>query len=116
MHEYYLAVLLFDCFTFSLLTCKGKTRHIYLCLLSFSLFSTVPRVACIGQGEVALFSRLFEARPSDPLRREIFRQQPVGTSWFSPSTVPSVAPLAIPPGKQDPVGPLPVTCKRRKRR
>ena len=82
-------------------------------LFLFLSHYTVPRAACLGESG-ALFSRPFESRPSDPLRREIFRQQAVGggSCWFAPSAVPSEAPLVLAPSHQASAGPIPA-CKRR---
>ena len=104
-----------------------SVRHIYikvlrgihviiLCTLSV-LVSPVKRAACLGK-EVALFSRPFEARPTDPLRREVFRQQAQAghSSWFSPASVPLEAALELVPALQAPAGPLPVLKRRRRRR
>ena len=88
-----------------------------LCTLSVLVIPTVPRAACLGAG-VALFSRPFEARPTDPLRREVFRQQARAgcASWFSPASVPAEAPLELAPARQVSAGPLPDPKWRRRRR
>ena len=58
---------------------------------------------------MALFSLPFEARPADPVRLEVFRQQAIAgsASWFPPSAVPSGAPLALTPARQSSAGTLP---------
>ena len=66
---------------------------------------------------VALFSKPFESRPSDPLRREIFRQQAASgsLSWFAPSGIPYEVPLALAPSHEVSVGPVPVPKEKRAR-
>ena len=83
----------------------------------FFSFLLAPRAACLGQG-VALFRLPFEARPVDPIRREVFRQaslQPSSTSstWFTPEQV-HVPSTPLSPVRQRPVGPLPKTKRRRR--
>ena len=81
---------------------------------TFVLFSlTAPRVACLGE-EVALFSLPFEARPTDPIRREAFRQTQSESGWFSPSVVPALVPPELAPSRQAPAGPVPKVKRRRK--
>ena len=82
--------------------------------ISFSLSSyTAPRVACLG-GEVALFSRPFEACPTDPVRREVYKHQSgASTPWFSPEAVP-VSASSLRPSHQWPAGPIP-RAKRARR-
>ena len=73
-----------------------------------------PMVSSVGR-EVALFSLPFEARPTDPLRREVFRQQPAGqSSWFAPVSVPQVTPQALTPSHLQSSGPLPQPKRRRR--
>ena len=83
-----------------------RHREVLMTGIPFSLFFTAPMVACLG-GKVALFSRPFEARPTDSVRREVFRQQSkAATSWFSPDAVPAAG-TPLGPVYQRPAGPLP---------
>ena len=63
---------------------------------------------------MALFSLPFEARPTDPVRREVFCQQALAgsASWFSPSVVPLEVPLALMPARQGSAGSLPPSKRR----
>ena len=75
--------------------------------VSVLLALTALRAVCLG-GEVALFSLLFEARPVDSIRREVFRQRVTGghtTSWFAPASVPLEAPRDFIPSRQASSGP-----------
>ena len=76
----------------------------------------VPKVVTLGQ-EVAPFSLPPEARPTDPVRREVFRQQAIArTPWFEPSQVPlDIGALPL-PGPAHTAGPLPQPAKKRCRR
>ena len=78
---------------------------------------TVPRAAYLGTEGVALFSLPFEARPVDPVRRELYRQLPTSSrsGWFAPETA-AVRVEALPKGRQSPEGGVPPPKKRRGRR
>ena len=93
----------------------GYTNRLYSPCSVLS-HSTVPKVACLGE-RVALFKKPFEARPSDPLRKEVFRQQAAHRShWFAPSTIPSGVPAGTTPALQTSVGPVPGPRGKRRRR
>ena len=94
--------------------------YISLCVLMLGLPSlfltpTVPRAGCLGES-VALFSLPFEARPVDPVRREVFRQQVAGhyPPWFAPSSVPSEVPRPLAQCTQPSAGPRPLVKRRRR--
>ena len=89
--------------------------HIANMRLSVLLTLTVPKVVTLGE-KVAPFSLPPEARPTDPVRREVFRQQAAGhhSSWFALSAVPLEAPQDLVPSLQESAGLLPVhkRCRR----
>ena len=84
--------------------------------LSVLLTLTVPKVVTLGE-KVAPFSLPPEARPADPVRREVFRQQAVArTAWFEPQQVPlTIGPLPLPCPSHS-AGPVPEPAKKRRRR
>ena len=90
-------------------------NDVLLHLFSSALVThTVPRTACLGT-EVALFSLPFEARPVDPIRREVFWQQAAqgSTCWFSPSTIPPPqVPHVLTPARQISAGAIPPAKRR----
>ena len=68
--------------------------------MSYLLSPTAPtpRTQCVGS-QVARFARPFEARPVDPVRREVFRQlvenprTAASSGWIAPSeTLPKTLP------------------------
>ena len=80
----------------------------------FCLF-VASRTACLGE-EAAFFSRPFEARPADPVRREVFRQAGPGTpgAWFAPEAVLQHTPPRLAAGREPSQGPVPRVKRRRR--
>ena len=76
----------------------------------------VPKVVTLGQ-EVAPFSLPPEARPTDPIRREVYRQQAITrTAWFEPLQVPSDLGALPLPSPAHSAGPVPQPARKRCRR
>ena len=90
--------------------------HIANMRLSVLLTLTVPKVVTLGE-KVAPFSLPPEARPTDPVRKEVFRQQAVAkTAWFEPQQVTlEVGPLPLPNPTLS-AGPIPEPALKRRRR
>ena len=90
----------------------------------WALLSQCPapalRTQCLG-GQVARFSRPFEARPTDPVRRELYRQlaekpSTAATSgWFAPSGALASTPPPLGPGTEE-CASRTLPTKKRKRR
>ena len=65
-----------------------------------------PRSRCIGS-QVARFPRLFESRPVDPIRREVFRQLAASSGssstsgWVAPITTLPVSPPPLARGTEE---------------
>ena len=91
-------------------------------MLLFLLSPTAPalRTQCLG-GQVARFSRPFEARPTDPVRRELYRQlaekpsTAVTSGWCAPSRVLVSTPPPLGPDTEECAG-RKLPTKKRKRR
>ena len=81
-----------------------------------SLLPPVPKVVTLGK-RVAPFSLPPEARPTDPVRRELFRQQASKQSaWFAPNQASlDIGPLPLPYPSSN-AGPLPLPAPKRRRR
>ena len=88
------------------------------------LSPTAPalRTKCLG-GQVARFSKPFEARPVDPVRREVFRQlaKNPGTAatsgWIAPTEGLASTPPPLEPGPEECAGQaLPKKVKRKRKR
>ena len=64
---------------------------------------SAPRTRCIGS-QVARFAGPFESRPTDPIRREVFRQLAVNSSsasssgWVAPTATLTVTPPPLEKG------------------
>ena len=88
---------------------------LHLLILGILFFSSsASRAACLGP-EVALFRKPFESRPTDPIRREVFRQQPAnGSTWFTPGPAPRVRATPLPRATEASVGPIPKVKRRRR--
>ena len=90
----------------------------------WALLSQCPapalRTQCLG-GQVARFSRPFEARPTDPVRRELYRQlaekpSTAATSgWCAPSRALASTPPPLGPGTEECAGRTLPTKKRKRR-
>ena len=90
----------------------------------WALLSQCPapalRTQCLG-GQVARFRRPFEARPTDPVRLELYRQlaekpSTAATSgWCAPSRALASTPLPLGPGTEECAG-RKLPTKKRKRR
>ena len=72
------------------------------------LSPTAPalRTQCLG-GQVARFLKPFEARPTDPVRRELYRQlaekprTAAATGWVAPSEALASTPPPLGPGTEE---------------
>ena len=72
------------------------------------LSPTAPalRTQCLG-GQVARFLKPFEARPTDPVRRELYRQlaekpcTAVNSGWVAPSEALAFTPPPLGPGTEE---------------
>ena len=77
----------------------------------FPVFLTGPRVRIVGE-DCAYFSLPFEARPADPIRREVTRLYALsGQVWNAPVTIPARS-LALLPLVEKSEGPLPIPPRR----
>ena len=95
---------------------KGETGS------PFSCPAPAPRTKCIG-GQVARFWRPFEARPVDPVRREVFRQlveepSTAATSgWIAPTEALASTPPPLVPGTEECASrTLPKKVRRKRKR
>ena len=76
------------------------------CPYLLSPTAPAPRTRCIGS-QVARFARPFESRPTDPVRREVYRQLAAnsGTAstsgWVAPSTTLPVTPPPLERGTEE---------------
>ena len=76
------------------------------CPYLLSPTAPAPRSRCIGS-QVARFARPFESRPTDPVRREVYRQLAAnsGTAstsgWVAPSTTLPVTPPPLERGTEE---------------
>ena len=77
-----------------------------------SLFLAL-RTECLGDA-VAFYQRPFEARATDPTRREVFRHQGSVSAWFTPVSVPQEPLQALAPARERSQGPLPRVKRRRR--
>ena len=57
--------------------------------------------------KVATFQRPFEARSTDPVRREVFLQPGSRAAWFAPVFVPQGTPVVLAPAREVSRGPVP---------
>ena len=78
---------------------------------------SAPRTRCLGS-QVARFARPFESRPTDPIRREVYRQLAANNStasssgWVAPSTTLAVTPPPLEKGTEESA---PIKCPPRLR-
>ena len=91
------------------------------CAFLLSPTAPTPRTKVIGD-QVARFARPFESRPTDPVRREVFRQLVArpGTAstsgWVPPASLLPVTPPPLPQRVEERASTLVPSAKRGRRR